>query len=202
MAWDWEGSGYGAAGGALAGTMIMPGVGTLVGGGAGFLLGGLSGDSLSAQTDPWYGAQQQGLSRVDQSDTIATNKRWAETGEGPSNAQALVEKNRTDNAARSMGMAKSMPGGDSVLANRQAQEAIAQGDQGATFQGALLRNQEQQQAMNNLIAQENARRAQDMALYQQLQQGKQANAENRAGFLSGLLNMGGSAGGGMLGGLI
>lgn len=202
MAWDWEGAGYGAAGGALVGTMVMPGVGTLVGAGGGLLLGGLTGDSLSAQTDPWYGAQQQGLSRVDQSATIDLNKRWAETGQGPSNAQALVERNRTDNAARAMGMAKSMPGGDSVLANRQAQEAIAQGDQSATFQGALLRNQEQQQAMNNLIAQENARRAQDMALYQQLQQGKQANAENRAGFLSGLLNMGGGAGGGMLGGLI
>lgn len=64
-----------------------------------------------------------------------------------------------------------------------------------------MRNQEQQQAMNNLIAQENARRAQDIAVYQTQQQVAQQNAANRTGFLSGMLGIGGG-GGGLLGGLI
>ncbi len=201
MAWDWEGAGTGAAGGALAGTMVMPGIGTVIGGVGGGLLGGLMGDSMSAGVDPYRFTGQSAQSRGDQTQTIGMNQRWATTGEGPSNAQALVEKNRTDNAARAMGMAKSLPGGDSVLANRQAQEAIAQGDAQASFQGALMRNQEQQQAMQNLVAQENARRAQDIAIFQQQQETAKSNAENRSGFLSGMLGMGGS-GGGMLGGLI
>lgn len=201
MAWDWEGSGTGAAGGAIAGTMVMPGIGTAVGAGGGFLLGGMMGDDLSAQTNPYRFSSDMAAARGDQSGTLATNQRWAETGQGPSSAQALIDKNRADNAARSIGMAKSMPGGDTVLANRAAQQAIAEGNSSATFQGAIMRNQEQQQAMQNTIAQENARRQQDIAVYQQRQEAEQKNKENRAGMLSGLLGMGGS-GGGLLGGLI
>lgn len=201
MAWDWEGAGTGAAGGALAGTMVAPGIGTAIGGAGGFLLGGMMGEDLSAQSDPYRFTGLHAASRADQTGTIEANKGWALRGEGPSNAQALIEKNRADNAARAMGMAKSMPGGDSVLANRAAQEAIQQGDAAASFQGALMRNQEQQQAMNNLIAQENARRAQDIAVYQTQQQVAQQNAANRTGFLSGMLGIGGG-GGGLLGGLI
>lgn len=202
MAWDWEGAGTGAAGGALVGTVAMPGVGTLVGAGAGGLLGGLMGGSLSAGVDPNQFNRDQAAARKMQMQNAGALQRWAYTGEGPSNAQAILEKNRADNAARMVGMAKSMPGGDSVLANRQAAQGIAEGNAAATYQAALLRNQEQQQAMQQLQNQENQIRQTDAEIAAKKLAVEQENKKNRAGFLSGMLGMGGGAGGGLLGGLV
>jgi hypothetical protein len=201
MRWDMEGAGTGAAGGALAGTMVMPGIGTAVGAGAGFLLGGMMGDSMSAQTDPYRFGKSQAEMRNAQGANAQTLGQWAYTGQGPSNAQNIIDKNRADNAARMVGAAKSMPGGDTVLANRQAQEGIAQGQQAATLQGAMVATQEQQQAMQAYQAQLNQARQADVEMASKRLDIDQANKQNRAGFLSGMMNMGGS-GGGLLGGLI
>jgi hypothetical protein len=200
MGWDWEGSGTGAAGGALAGTMVMPGIGTAVGAGAGFLLGGMMGDSMSAQTNPYAHGEAQREMRLAQGANAQTLGRWANTGEGPSNAQAMIDKNRADNAARMVGAAKSMPGGDNVLANRQAMEGIAQGSQAATYQGAMIRNQEQMQAMMAYQNQMNQARQADVEMAKARLQVDQENKKNRAGFLSGMLNMGGGMTGGLMGG--
>lgn len=201
MAWDWEGAGTGAAGGALAGTMVMPGIGTAIGAGAGFLLGGGLGGTMSAQTDPYRFGESNREMRNAQAANAQTLGRWAYTGEGPSNAQAIIDKNRADNAARMVGAAKSMPGGDTVLANRQAQEGIAQGQQAATLQGAMVANQEQQQAMQAYQNQMNQARQGDIDVMSKRLDVDQQNKQNRAGFLSGMLNMG-SSGGGLLGGII
>ncbi len=202
MSWDWEGAGTGAAGGAIAGTMVMPGIGTAAGAVGGGLLGGMLGGTMSAQTDPNQFNRDQAAARAMQMQNAQALQRWAYTGEGPSQAQAMLEKNRADNAARMVGMAKSMPGGDTVLANRQASEGIAQGNANAAYQAALTRSAEQQAAMAALQNQENQIRGTDVNVQGQKLGVEQENKKNRTGFLSGMLSMGGGAGGGMLGGLI
>lgn len=199
MAWNWEAAGAGATGGAVAGTMVAPGFGTVVGGVGGGLLGGLLGDSLSAQQPSSGYLKNQEWGRNQQVGNIQGLQAQA-AGMGPSAAQGMIEKNRADNAARALGYAKSMPGGDHVLANRAAADAIAQGNQDATWQGATLRAQEQQAAQQQLTGAIGDQRGQDLDLYKTRQEIEAKNKEKNAQMLGGLLNMGGGMAGGFMGG--
>jgi hypothetical protein len=199
MAWNWDAAGAGAVGGGVAGTMIMPGVGTAAGAIGGGLLGGLMGDKLAAQSPGTNGLTNQQWGRNQQVGNIQNLQAQA-AGMGPSAAQGMIEKNRADNAARAMGQAKSMPGGDHVLANRAAADAIAQGNQEATWQGATLRAQEQQAAQQQLGGALNDNRGQDIDLYKMRQDINAKNKEKESEMLGGLLNMGGGMAGGLMGG--
>ncbi len=195
MEFDTEGAATGAATGAVVGS-VFPGVGTAAGAIGGGLIGGFMGNSLSAQTSPYYGEGQANQAYAVQGDALGMMRAGA-MGQGPSAAQQMVERNRSQNAAQAVGMAKSM-GGDPGLANRNMTNQIARGNADASYQGALLRAQEQQAAQQAYLQGATAARGQGIELAGQRKNMAGQNASNRAGFLGGMLNMGGGLIGGFM----
>lgn len=151
--------------------------------------------TLTGQTDPNRRTGNINQSRGMQREGLGTVGDWAFTGTGPSQAQGLVQRNRAEGAAQQVGMAKTM-GGDPALANRNAAEGIARGNAEASFQGAQLRAQEQQQAMSNYLQGVQAMREQDQGLYNTQIGVDQQNAANRQSFWGNAINTGASAIGG------
>lgn len=151
--------------------------------------------ALSGQTDVHRSEGPQRQARGQQQDANGVLQNWAFNGAGPSSAQALVDRNRAENAAQQVGMAKTL-GGDPALANRMASEGIGRGASEATYQGALVRNQEQQQAMQNYLNNLATMRGQDVSVYGQQLQANTTNAANQQQFLGNLINKGASAIGG------
>lgn len=108
---------------------------------------GLLGDMLNPYND--FNADYLRPDR----DISNTLKTWALTGQGPSAAQEMVAQERNKNIAAAQSMAKSTPGvshaGQQRLAQMGASRSIAE----ASSKGAVLRAQEQQQAMQNNLDQ-------------------------------------------------
>lgn len=154
MSFSWSGAGTGALSGAAAGTAVMPGIGTAIGAVGGGLLGGFF---APEDVNPNQAEINRLIGLQHQNDAVLRN--WATTGSGPSQAQPLLEHARADNAANQIGYAKTL-GGDAALANRVANDGIARGNAELAHKAALVRSQEQQQAMQNymqsLQAQQNA----------------------------------------------
>jgi hypothetical protein len=169
---------------------IFSGIGNWVGG---------AWDTLTGQYDPSSVPNDQKWEADRQRGNAALLGKWATTGEGPSQAQALLDRNRGINAATQLGAAKSL-GGDPALANRNAAEAISRGNADATFQSGIIRTQEQQQAMQNYINALNATRAQDLGYQNALWNIGQGNAQRSQDFWQGILTGGAKWAGGMSGG--
>lgn len=172
------------------GSAIVPGVAPVAEMAEGFW------NSVSGQQNPNNVPNLQAEPRADQRAGEKTLGTWAMTGEGPSAAQELISRNRAENAAQQVGMAKSM-GGDPALANRNAAEGIARGSSEAAFQGSIMRSQEQQQAMQNYMDSLHATRAQDLGYQGALWNIDAQNAANEQGLWLSLLNTGAKAAGGM-----
>jgi hypothetical protein len=89
------------------------------------------------------------------------------------------------------------PGQQASLATNAGTQATTQ----ASGQAAMLRAQEQQQAMANYLAAVNAQRQGDIDIYKaysdQYAQTEMANAQAKNGFWGGLISTGGSILGGM-----
>lgn len=152
-------------------------------------------DSLTGQYDPNSVPNLQEHEMRLQHEAQGKLKDWAFTGNGPSVAQTMLDHNRALNTANQIGAAKSM-GGDPALANRMAAEGITQGNAQATYQGTLLRSQEQQQAMENYLNQLNATRAQDLGYQNAMWNIGQGNAGRAQDAYLGLVSGGASLAGG------
>ena len=199
----------GAGTGALAGTAVMPGIGTAVGAIGGGLLGGMIGggggfggglfDTLSGRANPdprFAGAEQQGQRMEQNANTL---QNWAYSGNGPSAAQALLERNRSEGQGRAISNAKSLAGGNPALAAQLANRQQAQASADAGFQSATLRAQEQQQAMQAYQAALERRRQQDIDIAKAKAEADQKNAEKGSGFIGSIMSNFGGGLGGMLG---
>lgn len=213
--WDDAKSGAftGAGVGAAAGTAVMPGVGTAVGGVGGALLGGMIGGgggfggglfntlSGAASTDSRFG-QGSGVhadaQRMDQNQNML--QQWAQTGNGPSAAQGLLERNRSEGQQRALSNAKSMGGGNAALTAQLANRQQSQGAADAALQSSTLRAQEQQNAMTAYQQALQTRRQQDIDIAKAQVDADQKNAEKKSGFIGSTLSSIGGGMGGMLGG--
>jgi len=159
-------------------------------------IGGWAGGAWDTLTGQYHASDVPNLQaqpRADQRAAESTLGNWAMTGQGPSAAQDIIENNRAQNAATQIGAAKSM-GGDPALANRNAANAIANGNAAATYQGTVLRAQEQQQAMQNYLDSLHATRAQDLGYQGALWGIGQSNAEKEGDAWQNLLKGIGSGG--------
>jgi hypothetical protein len=205
MAWSWENAGGGALTGAAVGTMVAPGIGTAVGAAGGGLIGGMGGfgDIFSHMTGQTSTQNQysdwQADSAAKQSKGLSQIGNWALTGEGPSAAQSLVQMNREQNAANMIGSAKSMPGGNPALSNQLAAEGISRGNAAATLQGAQIRSAEQQAMIDNYMTGLQAKRGQDIQMYEAKLAAEQKNTAGKQGFIGGILSGAGGGFGGMMG---
>lgn len=210
MAWSWENAGGGALAGASVGATVgsaVPVVGTAAGAVGGGVIGGVVGgmgglggimDNMQGVVNPQADQSREVEMRDQQMREQGVLSNWAMTGNGPSAAQRLLEANRSQNAAQQIGMAKSMPGGNPALANQLASEGIARGSAQATINAAQLRAQEQQMAMQQIMAARQGTRETDVDMYRSKQAVNMHNQDNRKSFIGGL--MGGA--GGMMGGLL
>ena len=210
--WDDAKSGAttGAVAGASAGTMIMPGLGTLAGGAIGAVGGGLIGgyggfggglwDTLSGQVDTgqYFGESNDVAKRQSQNEGMLQN--WAQTGNGPSAAQNLLARNRSEGQQRALSNAKSMGAGNPALTAQLANRQQAQVSADSALQSSTLRAQEQQNAMQAYQQALQARRQAAIDQDKARLEAEQKNAENNSGFIGSLLNGAGGAMGGMLGG--
>lgn len=210
--WDDAKSGAftGAATGATAGTMVMPGVGTVVGGVGGALLGGMIGggggfggglwDTLSGQTDTgqYFGDANQIGARMEQNENVLQN--WAQTGNGPSAAQGLLARNRSEGQQRALSNAKSMGAGNPALTAQLANRQQSQVSADSALQSSTLRAQEQQNAMQAYQQAMQVRRQQSIDQQKAVLEAEQKNSENNSGFIGSLLSGVGGGMGGMLGG--
>jgi hypothetical protein len=204
-----SGAATGAVTGATAGTMVMPGIGTVVGGVGGALLGGMVGggggfggglwDTLSGQTDTgdYFGGANEAEVRMKQNEGVLQN--WAQTGNGPSAAQNLLARNRSEGQMRALGNAKAMGAGNPALTAQLANRQQAQVSADSGLQSATLRSQEQQNAMQAYQNALQTRRQQSIDQDRIKLEAEQKNAENNSGFIGSLLSGAGGAMGGMMG---
>ena len=195
--------------------MVEPGLGTAVGAVGGGLIGGFGGfggglfNTMSGATKPderWKGEadrsyQQQ--ANIDQLHDWAYSNRKDQYGNPlygsmPSAAQDMVNRNRAVNADRAMATSKAMSGGNPALAAQLANRQVMQGNADAGFQGAMLRSQEQQQAMAAYQAALERNRQQEIEKAKALNEVDSKNAEKKSSFIGSL--MGGA--GNMMGGMI
>lgn len=162
MGYDWSQGAQGAAGGAAAGTAILPGWGTAIGAGVGLLSGFWGSDGKQEEQDQLkalaqgYGnrtAPQAGYSqfRQNQAALIAQLEGMAR-GDGPSAAQQQMQQ-AMDRAAGAQASAAAGAGGRGVnagaaLRNATNQTAAIQ-SQGAR-DTSVLRAQEQANAVSQL----------------------------------------------------
>jgi len=209
--WDDAKSGAttGAVAGASAGTMVMPGLGTLAGGAIGAVGGGLIGgyggfggglwDTLSGQTDTgkFFGESNDVAQRQAQNEGVLQN--WAQTGNGPSAAQGLLERNRSEGQQRALSNAKAMGAGNPALAAQLANRQQSQVSADSALQSSTLRAQEQQNAMQAYQQALQARRQAAIDQDRAKLEAEQKNAENNSGFIGSLLSGAGGAMGGILG---
>lgn len=189
----------GAGTGAMVGSAVMPGIGTAVGAGAGLLFGGFLGPALSGAVDPERYAIEEAQTRAKLGQFTHQIGEWARTGQGPSAAQAMVAHNRGENAATQVGMAKTM-GGDNALANRIAAEGVTRGNLESSYQGQVLRSQEQQAMIDQYLRVMDMQRARDIDMYNAKQGNATHSAERNANFYGGMLNEGAKVAGGSMNG--
>jgi hypothetical protein len=189
----------GAGTGAMVGSAVMPGIGTAVGAGAGLLFGGFLGPMLSGSVDAEKYALEQAQTRAKLGQFTNRLGQWAEHGNPHSVAQQMVQHNRGENAATQVGMAKTM-GGDNALANRIAAEGVTRGNLESSYQGQVLKAQEQQAATQQYLAAMDAQRMRDIEMYNAKQGNAQVSAARDADFYGGMLNEGAKAAGGAMNG--
>jgi hypothetical protein len=199
---NWDDAKSGAAVGAVAGTAVSPGIGTAVGGIGGGLIGGFGGfggglwNNLSGQSDP--GARYGGVNEITtpMKENEARLKDWAYTGNGPSAAQDLLERNRSEGQQRALASAKSAAGGNPMLAGILANRQQAQVSADTGLQSATLRAQEQQNAMQAYQAALERRRQQNIEVAKAQNEQAAKNAENNSSFIGSLLGGAGNIMGG------
>lgn len=130
----------------------MSGVVKKVGGFIGGLGGGFA-DAVTAQ-NPYMAqvnqAQGQFNTNIGNQNALAQMLLAQAQGQGPSVADAQLQMQTDENAKQLAGMVASQKGVSPALAARLGAQAGAQVQQDAAGQGALLRAQEQQGAMQNL----------------------------------------------------
>lgn len=197
MEFDSTGAISGAGTGAMIGSAVMPGVGTAIGAGAGLLFGGFLGPALSGGVDPEKYAIEQAQTRAKLGQFTHQLGQWASTGQGPSAAQAMVRHNRGENAAQQVAMSKTM-GGDNALANRLASEGVTRGNLESSYQGQVLRAQEQQAAIQNYLNAMNAQRMLDIDMYRAKQGMARDTAGKEAQLYGGMMNEGAKVFGGAM----
>ncbi len=199
MAWSWENAGEGAAVGALAGAPLGPwgaAGGAVFGGVAGGLSDGDIFQDLKGQTSSKNQYSDWQADRAaKQTGMLDMTQHWAQTGQGPSAAQQLVQMNRSQNAANMIGSAKSMPGGNPALSNQLAAEGIARGNAAATLQGAQIRSQEQQAMIDNTMTGLQQARQADIDMYRAKLENEQKNTAGRQGFIGSIMGGFGGMGG-------
>ncbi len=190
MAFDTGGAATGALSGAAAGTAIMPGIGTAIGAIGGGLFGGFFGGSEEpVMSEEEKQVRQMQLANLQRLQTQAA-------GQGsPSSAERMVEHTRAENAASALGMAKTI-GGDPALANRLAADAITRGNAEASYQGGLIRSQEQQAAQQLYTQALGQGRSPDASYTQHMNVMNAAEAERRRQMYGSMLNNAGQVVGG------
>lgn len=193
MAWDWAGAGTGAGFGALAGTAVMPGIGTLIGGAAGGLIGGLASDATGADFNHRFNKANDDF--LLQGENLQDLDRWAD-GNGPSAAQDLLQRNRSEGQQRALAYAKATSGGNPALAAQMANRQQWQASADAGLQSATLRAQEQQNAMQAYTQALQTRRQQSIDQGRAEMEGDLKNAEAKSGMIGSIM----SGVGGFLGG--
>ncbi len=207
--WDDAKSGAttGAIAGASAGTMVMPGLGTLAGGAIGLVGGGLIGgyggfggglwDTLSGQTDTsqYFGESNDVAKAQAGNEQMLGN--WAYSGKGPSAAQDLLARNRSEGQMRALSNAKSMGAGNPALTAQLANRQQSQVSADSALQSSTLRAQEQQNAMQAYQNALQTRRQQAIDQDKARLEAEQKNAENNSGFIGSLMSGAGGAMGGM-----
>jgi hypothetical protein len=210
--WDDAKSGAvtGGVAGASAGTMVMPGLGTLAGGAIGAIGGGLIGgyggfggglwDTLSGQVDTSKYFQDPDATNLKMQQNENVLGQWAQTGNGPSAAQNLLARNRSEGQQRALSNAKSMGAGNPALTAQLANRQQSQVSADSALQASTLRAQEQQNAMQAYQQAMQVRRQQSIDQERARLEAEQKNAENNSGFIGSLLSGAGGAMGGMLGG--
>lgn len=160
------------------------------------------------QAHPGMPGPEMAESRARQGAGIPTLQRWAETGQGPSAAQAQLERARQANIANAASAAKSGTGLNTGARQRMAAEGEVAANLGAANEASQLRAQEQQKAMEMYQGALDAWRRGDIATYQAYAQAKAAaeaqnaetareNSKNRQ--LFGMAGLGAIGGGGALG---
>ncbi len=196
---DWNDAGSGAVTGATLGTAVMPGVGTAVGAVGGGLIGGFW-DTLVGNTNPddRYGEFNAAGQKMQQNEDQL--KSWAYTGNGPSAAQGLLERNRSEGQQRALSNAKAMGGGNPALAAQLANRQQAQVSADAGLQSSTLRAQEQQNAMQAYTQALAMRRQQEIDKAKAQAEADRANAANSSGAIGGLVSGIMPMLGGMMGG--
>ena len=194
------GAGTGAVIGAPLGPIGMAG-GAVIGGVGGYLAEGAGDvwDTLSGTGfDPNARFDQADQSRGQQQQAGKVVGNWAMTGNGPSAAQQMLERNRAGNAATAIGAAKAMnTSGNPALGARMGQQATERGVADASYQAYELRMKEQQQVMQQYLAMLDAARQADIntgeiKLAADMEKSKR-EGQAITGFLSGV----GSVAGGM-----
>lgn len=200
----WKTATAGAATGATVGAPLGPvgmAGGALIGGAAGYLAEGagdvwdtLSGTGFNA--DSRFGEANQSRGQQQQAGQVVGN--WAMTGQGPSAAQAMLERNRAGNTAAAVGAAKSAGAGSNPhLASRYAADAAARGVADASYQAQELRMREQQQAMQQYLAMLDAARQADISTGEIKLASDMEKSKREADTIGGFLGGAGSAMGGM-----
>lgn len=166
MSYDYGQGAKGAAGGALAGSMIAPGIGTAIGGGLGLLAGfmpsstgdedknkqmlmdfyGQAGGRAAPQAGPADQSAYSGF-RANQSGLISRLEAMA-NGQGPSLARQMFEQATDRNVRSQQAIAASGRGGP--LSQLTAANNTAMLGANAAQGGAIARTNEQMQAIGQL----------------------------------------------------
>lgn len=189
------GAATGATIGAVGGPIGMAG-GALVGGAAGYLAEGAGDvwDTLSGtgfDQDARFKGADQTRGQQQQAGGVVGN--WAMTGNGPSGAQQMLERNRAANTAMGIGAAKAgSTSGNPALAARAGMEATERGVADANYQAYQMKMKEQQAAMQQYLAMLDAARQADInqgeiKLAADMEKSKR-EADTIGGFLSGAGN--------------
>jgi hypothetical protein len=199
-----SGAGTGALVGGAAGS-VLPGVGTAIGAGVGAVGGGLYGyfknkslsDVLSGAGTDVTGSLSGPMASLDtQQGLVNTAAQWGTTGNGPSAAQAMLERERAAANARALGQAKSMAGGNPALQATLASNTASSEQQGALNQATALRAQEQQAALNAaLTGQNNITQGQQGVSNAKIAGDEENNKRNGSFFSKALGGLGGGIGG-------
>lgn len=200
----WKTALAGAGTGATVGSAFGP-----IGTAAGAVIGGVGGYLAETSGDIWdslsgtgfdvnsrFGQAEQSRTQQQQAGNVVGN--WALTGNGPSAAQAMLDRNRSQNIGMGIGAAKAGSTSDNpALAAKAAQQATERGVADANFQAHTLRMQEQQQAMQQYLALLDSARSADINTGEIKLAADMEKSKRESDAISGFLSGAGSALGGM-----
>jgi len=201
----WKTAAAGAATGATIGAAGGPlgmAAGAAIGGAGGYLAenAGNVWDTLSGtgfDANSRFGQADQ--SRAQQQGAGGVVGNWALTGNGPSAAQAMIERNRGANVAAGIGAAKAGNAtGNPALGARLAQEATERGVADSSYAAYEMRMKEQQQAMQQYLAMLDAARQADINTGEIKLASDMEKSKREADTLGGFLGGAGSTLGGMM----